>query len=111
MAFPDSADSASNPPLVQAILEPLLDDFQYWFQEAEHILTSAQGETLAIAERQTLLDQIRAAQQEVATARTLLLATEGNVGVEMEMIGQWHQLVGKCWQTARQVRQRPLAEE
>jgi len=104
MPFSDSSPS-SDQPLIQAILEPLLDDFQFWFREAQTLLASPAAECLDHDQRTTILNEIEQAQQEVATARTLLLATDGKAGVDTTMVGQWHKLVSRCWGVARQVRQ------
>jgi hypothetical protein len=102
-----SSDSNPQPhqPIAQAVLAPLLDDFQYWFSETATLLQSTQADCLETGAREALAAQVAAAQQEVATTRTLMLATDGHAGVAIEVVGQWHQLVGKCWQTARYVRE------
>lgn len=103
--FPPQPSDASDPSLVQVVLEPLLDDFQYWFEQTRSLLTSPQADCLAEAECQALTSQIEMAQKEVATARTLLAATEGKAGVETSVVLGWHQLVARGWQVARFVRQ------
>ena len=95
----------SEQPIVQAVLEPLLEDFRYWFSETQTLLKSPQADCLVASDRQALEQEIATAQQAVATAKTLLLATDGNAGVDMAVIGQWHQLVNKCWQTSRYIRE------
>ena len=103
MSSPDASRS-SEQPLVQIVLEPLLEDFQYWFDETLVLLASPSAHCLEPDERQALAAQLTTAQQEVATARSLLLATEGQAGVDIAVVGQWHQLVSRCWQTSRYVR-------
>ncbi|MEM6715311.1 MAG: DUF2605 domain-containing protein [Cyanobacteria bacterium P01_F01_bin.56] len=93
------------PPMMQVVLEPLLEDFQYWFGETQTLLNSPQADCLAARDRETLLQEIATAQRAVATAKTLLLATDGNAGVDLAVVGQWHQLVNKCWRTSRDIRQ------
>ncbi|WP_204139718.1 DUF2605 family protein [Halomicronema sp. CCY15110] len=103
-----SATEPSNQPdqpIVQAVLEPLLADFQYWFGETQTLLKSSRANCLAASDRQTLEQELATAQQAVATAKTLLLATDGRAGVDMAVVGQWHQLVSKCWQTSRFIRE------
>lgn len=104
MIAPQQPDKPSGT-MVQTVLEPLLDDFQYWFSEAEALLASPKAEALATGEKEALAAQLTAAQKEVATARTLLLATEGQAGVDTAVVMGWHQLVARCWQVARQLRQ------
>ncbi|MEM6837170.1 MAG: DUF2605 domain-containing protein [Cyanobacteria bacterium P01_C01_bin.120] len=100
-------DSADRPekPVVQAILEPLLDDFQYWFGETKQLLNSPKADCLAKRDRQDLVEELTEAEQSVGTAKTLMLATGGKAGVELSVVTQWHQLVAKCWQTSRYIRQ------
>lgn len=103
MQLPDSSHKPDQP-LIKTILEPLLDDFQYWFSQSEELLTSEKATCMVAQEREDLLNRISTAQKEVATARTLLLATAGQAGVEATMVANWHQLVGHCWQAARYIR-------
>lgn len=108
-----SFSAPNNPPeqpLVQAILEPLLEDFQFWFTSAQTLLNSDKAAYLAEDDRKALLQELADAQQEVATAKTLMLATEGNAGVEVSVVGRWHQLVNKCWQTSRYIRQQAAGD-
>ncbi|MBE7383060.1 MAG: DUF2605 domain-containing protein [Leptolyngbya sp. SIO1E4] len=102
--FSSEPSNTPDQPLVKALLEPLLDDFQYWFSEANTLLTSPKADCLATEQRHGLLEKIGVAQQEVATARTLLMATDGQAGVDTAMLRNWHQLVSICWQTAQKVR-------
>lgn len=104
MSLSHPADQPDKP-IVQEILEPLLDDFQYWFNETKSLLNSPKADCLAASDRQALTQELGEAQQAVATARTLMLATAGHAGVDMAVVGQWHRLVTKCWQTSRYIRQ------
>ncbi|MEM1311613.1 MAG: DUF2605 domain-containing protein [Cyanobacteria bacterium P01_C01_bin.70] len=101
---PNPADKPEKP-LVQTILEPLLDDFQYWFSETKRLLNSPKAECLAASDRQALVEELNEAEQSVGTAKTLMLATGGKAGVELSVVTHWHQLVAKCWQTSRYIRQ------
>ena len=91
--------------LLKAILEPLLDDFQYWFSHSRHRLESEQIAVLSPAEQADLLQRVKTAQEEVSATQSLFRATEGHVGVEMSTIAPWHKLVTECWQVAMQNRQ------
>lgn len=103
--FPVEHSGNSDQPLLQTILEPLLDDFQYWFDQSHRLLTSPKSSCLETEYRQTLLGQLDTAGKEIATARTLLAATNGQAGVETSMVMNWHGLVAQCWQASRRVRQ------
>ncbi|MGD1943411.1 MAG: DUF2605 domain-containing protein [Leptolyngbyaceae cyanobacterium] len=108
--FPPDSPHPPEQPLVQTVLEPLLDDFQYWFGETLVLLASPPAQCLESHDRQALAAQLTTAQQAVATAKALLLATEGQAGVDIAVVGQWHQLVSRCWQTSRYVRQHSQAD-
>lgn len=92
-------------PIVKSLLEPLLDDFMYWFAQARQML---EGDTLPFLEahqRQTLLAQITQAQGEVQAAHALLRST--GVGVDTTVLMTWHRLVLECWHLRLQTRTRP----
>lgn len=102
----DFHNSAEQPeqPLMQAVLEPLLNDFQYWFGETEALLRSPKADCLTETDRQALVQELDEARQAVDTTKVLMLATGGQAGVDLSVVTQWHQLVNKCWQTARYIR-------
>lgn len=90
--------------ILQTILQPLLDDFQYWFARSRQLLES---EVLAFLEPQQqadLLQRVCEAQQKVSATQALLQATGGSAIVEMPVVMEWHRLVGECWQVAIQYR-------
>ncbi|MEN9217012.1 MAG: DUF2605 domain-containing protein [Gloeomargarita sp. HHBFW_bins_162] len=92
-------------PLVKSLLEPLLDDFMYWFSQAQQML---EGENLPFLEpqrRQALQEQITQAQAEVQAAHALLTST--GVGVDTTILMTWHRLVLECWHLRLQTRTHP----
>jgi hypothetical protein len=99
------ASESNQQELLKAILEPLLEDFQYWFSRSRTRLESEQVIVLSPAEQADLLQRVKTAQEEVSATQSLFQATDGNVGVEMSTIGHWHKLVTECWQVAMQNRQ------
>jgi hypothetical protein len=86
------------------LLEPLLDDFQYWFDKSRSLLEIKELDFLSSEYQADLLSRVKYAQQEVAVAKMLLLATEGQVGVDTAVMMPWHQLVAECWKVGRQFR-------
>lgn len=86
--------------LLKEILEPLLEDFQYWFSRSRSFLETEQITFLSDLEQTQLLDRVKQCQQEVSTAQMLLKATNAQVGIESSMLLPWHQLVTECWQVA-----------
>lgn len=86
--------------LLKTLLQPLLEDFQYWFDRASYLLESERIEFLPEAQQFDLLARVRQAQQEVSVAQMLLQATEGQAGVETSVLMPWHSLVTECWQVS-----------
>jgi len=101
MSFPNSAD----PELLKTILEPLLDDFQYWFGRSQSFLESNKLSFMTSEQQADLLARVAQAKQEVTAAQALFKVTQGQVGVEMAALAPWHRLVSECWQVANRFRQ------
>ncbi|MFM7908402.1 MAG: DUF2605 domain-containing protein, partial [Microcystis sp.] len=66
--------------LLKTILEPLLEDFTYWFSRSRLLLESERLSFLSLEEQNDLLARVKNAQQEVATAHLLFKTTGGQVG-------------------------------
>ena len=92
--------NSPNPDLLRSILEPLLEDFQYWFQRSRLLLETETLSFLSAEKRAELLARVATSQQEVSTAQMLLKATNGQVGIETSVMKPWHDLVAECWQVA-----------
>jgi hypothetical protein len=103
----DSSDST----LLKAVLEPLLEDFHYWFERSIQFLTSHTIDFLGSAQQAQLLERVQTAQQEVSTAKMLLRLTEDQVGVETAVVATWHQLVHECWQVSSRYRREQSAPQ
>ncbi len=92
------------PQLLKALLEPLFDDFLYWFGRSESLLRQEVMPFLEPTTQAQLLADVLQAQQEVRAAQSLFTATAGVAGVETEILLKWHQLVNQCWRVAHQYR-------
>lgn len=86
--------------LLKAVLEPLLEDFQYWFGRSRSLLESERLSFLSVTEQAELLERIKNSQKEVSTAQMLFKVTEGQAGVDTKVLLPWHQLVAECWNVA-----------
>lgn len=86
--------------LLKTLLEPLLQDFQYWFSRAETLLESERVNFMSVEEQSQLLECIKKAHQEVNTAQILFKATEGKAGIDTQILVPWHKLVNEYWQVA-----------
>lgn len=92
------------PELLKNLLQPLLEDFQYWFGRSRLFLETEKISFLSSEQQFQLLERVKQAQQEVSTAKMLFQATENQVGVDMATLMPWHQLVTECWQVAMRFR-------
>lgn len=100
-----STDRPTEKELLKTVLEPLLEDFQYWFERSRSLLESERMSFLSDEEQAQLLDRIVRSQQEVQTAKMLFEATDGSAGIDSKMLLPWHQLVAECWNLARRRRE------
>jgi hypothetical protein len=88
------------PDLLKAVLEPLLEDFLYWFERSRHFLENETISFLSAEEHADLLKRVKQCHEEVKTTKTLFEATGGQVGVEMAVLMPWHRLLTQCWHIA-----------
>jgi len=90
--------------LLKAILEPLLDDFKYWFERSRVLLETKKIDFLTNEEQSDLLARIQQAQKEVKTSAILFEATGAQVGIETSVLIDWHKLLTECWQVSAKYR-------
>lgn len=95
------------PELLKTLLQPLLEDFQYWFEQSRTLLITQQIEFLGTEKQADLLARVEQAQREVSVAQMMLSATDGQAGVDTAVLVPWHQLVTECWQVAVRLRLEP----
>lgn len=113
-----SSASSSEPPsgnasepLLAKVLQPLLDDFQYWFQRSLDLLERETMPFLDGEEQPQLIQQLHQAMGETRTAAVLLKATDGQAGVDPAKVMDWHRLVSRCWSVARLYRMEKAATD
>ena len=90
--------------LLKTLLEPLLEDFKYWFSRSQQFLETETISFLSPHEQSDLLARVRQAQQEVDTVSTLLQVTDNQVGVETQVLFGWHRLLAECWKVSARFR-------
>ena len=100
-----STEEPNEKQLLKTVLEPLLEDFQYWFGRSRTLLESEQMPFFTAQEQTEFLARLVYAQKEVQTAQMLFKATDGVAGVDSKMLLPWHQLVAECWDVARRLRE------
>ncbi len=97
--------------LLKDVLQPLLDDFQYWFARSRQLLEAEPISFLTAQQKSSLLARIKQAQDEVSTAKMLFSATQGQVGLNMETIMPWHKLLVECQKVAMVYRHNKMDEQ
>jgi hypothetical protein len=90
--------------LLKALLEPLLEDFNYWFERSTKLLETEEIPFLSDEDQSDLLARVKQAQQEVGAAKALFQATVGQVGIETTALMPWHRLLAECWQVSARFR-------
>jgi hypothetical protein len=100
MTYPEPPEGE----LLKTLLEPLLEDFQYWFERSRQLLETQIIESLDSEQQAHLLERVKAAQQEVGAAQSLMKATDNRIGIEASILKPWHQLVAECWKVSIQHR-------
>jgi hypothetical protein len=94
----------SQPEFIKELLQPLLEDFQYWFSRSRTLLESQRVGFLDEDQQSELLCRVIQAQQEVETAKMMLEVTNGQVGLDTNVLMPWHHLVTECWQVGMRFR-------
>lgn len=92
------------PEFLKSLLEPLLDDFTYWFDRSRSLLERHKIDFLDEVQQADLLQRVRQAYQEVETARMMLKVTDGKAGLDTAVLLPWHKLVTECWQVSMRFR-------
>ena len=92
------------PELLKSVLQPLLEDFHYWFGRSRSFLETEQLSFISLKEQYDLLARVKQAQKEVSTAQMMFKATDGQVGIDMATLMPWHELVTECWKVAMKFR-------
>lgn len=91
--------------LLKLVLEPLLEDFEYWFARSQNLLENERIQFMSEQEQFDLLQRVKQAQAELSTAKMLFAATGKQVGMDMATLIPWHQLVTECGKVGMRYRQ------
>lgn len=101
-ALPEN--SSEDAALLNAVLPPLLKDFQHWFGRSAELLETQEVTFLGPIEQARLLERVKDAKKQVDAAQALAALTEGQAGIEMPVVMSWHKLVHECWGVALRYR-------
>ncbi len=96
---------STDPELLKALLEPLLDDFDDWFSQSKALLESEPMRFMTPEAQQDLLGRVLESLGAVSVMRSLMVATENRAGVDMAVLMKWHKLVHECWSVSIKYRQ------
>ena len=88
--------NTADPEMLKKLLEPLLEDFTYWFDRSQKLLSSKRLDFLLEADQQALLERVEHAIKEVSVAIALFRVTGHQVGVDMATMKPWHALLMEC---------------
>jgi hypothetical protein len=91
--------------LLSALLEPLLEDFAYWFAKSADLLQNHRLEFISEEDQSRILYRVQTAQQEVQTAKTLFALTGKKVGIDAQAMLPWHNLLMECQALGMRYRQ------
>lgn len=99
------------PELLKTVLQPLLEDFEYWFARSRTLLETEQLPFLDEQDQSDLLARVKLAADEVQAAKMLFTVAEGKVGIDMTTLMPWHQLVTECWNVSMRFRSKQNASQ
>jgi hypothetical protein len=91
-----SNTASPDPEMLRQILEPLLEDFVYWFSRAQSLLTKERLNFMDAESQVDLLSRVENALKEVSVAKSLFKVTGHQVGVDMATMRPWHDLLIQC---------------
>lgn len=95
----------NNSQLLEQLLEPLLEDFIYWFGRSQSLLANTDIDFLTEQQRHHLLERLDTAQKEVQTAKLLFNLSGKTVGVDVQAMAPWHGLLMECQSIGMRYRQ------
>jgi Protein of unknown function (DUF2605) len=98
-------DNVSEIKLMQSLLEPLLEDFRYWFGRSLALLETEELTFLTSDAKADLTQRLKATMQEVGAASALFQASGKQVGVEVAVVNSWHKLLMECQNMGMRYRQ------
>ncbi len=95
----------SSAELLPQVLEPLLEDFRYWFERSQELLSNNRINFLSEADQADLLHRVEEAQKTLAVATTMFNLSDKKVGIDPMMVMDWHKLLMECQAVGMRYRQ------
>jgi len=91
--------------VLKYILEPLLEDFDYWFGRSLLLLEKEEINFLTEPQKTDLVARIIDTLQAVKTAKMMYKLSGEQVGVEVQAMMPWHNLLMECQAVGMKFRQ------
>ena len=91
--------------LLDQLLDPLLEDFSFWFARGAVLLEHCPDSVMAAAERRAMAEALETSARALVAARCLRAAAPESLAVDLEAMAPWHRLVMRCWALAARMRQ------
>lgn len=91
-----SNTASPDPEMLRQILEPLLEDFVYWFSRSQSLLSQKRLDFISEESQKDLLARVENALKEVGVAKSLFKITGHQVGVDIATMRPWHELLIEC---------------
>ncbi|MDX1978012.1 MAG: DUF2605 domain-containing protein [Pseudanabaenaceae cyanobacterium bins.68] len=91
--------------LMQSLLEPLLEDFRYWFGRSLELLEKERLSFMSLDTQAEFTERIRSIIGEVNAASALFQVSGKQVGVDVASITSWHKVLMECQVMGMQYRQ------
>ncbi len=91
--------------VLKNILEPLLEDFVYWFGRSLSLLQEEEINFLTETQKSDLISRVTDALQAVRTAKMMYKLSGEQVGVEVKAMMPWHNLLMECQTVGMRFRQ------
>ncbi|PLS68300.1 MAG: DUF2605 domain-containing protein [Cyanobacteria bacterium M5B4] len=95
----------SSAELLPQVLEPLLEDFRYWFDRSHELLSNNRISFLSEADQDDLRRRVEEAQQSVRVATTMFALSDKKVGIDPIVVMDWHKLLMECQAVGMRYRQ------
>jgi len=99
--FPESSPAG---PLLNQVLNSLLNDFQHWFERGLDLVAHCPVSVMPVAEQHHLHHLLSQALRELAAARALRSAMTETLALDMQAMAPWHRLVMRVWALSAAIR-------
>mgnify|MGYP005849658181 CR=1 FL=1 len=101
----NNPSSSAEIELMQSLLEPLLEDFRYWFTRSLDLLEKEHLSFMTADTQAEFTEKIRSIIGEVNAASSLFQVSGKQVGVDVASITSWHRALMECQAMGMQYRQ------